>query len=609
MCGIVGYIGKEEALPVLLDGLKRLEYRGYDSSGVVVLGEKVNFEKTAGRVSALEKKVSKNNFFGNIGIAHTRWATHGKPTKTNAHPHTGCKKEFFIVHNGIIENYKELKKELEEKGHKFSSQTDSEVFAHLIEEEFKDYHNFEAAFKGAVSKIKGAFGIVAVHKSDLEKILIAKKSSPILIGVGDGEHIIASDIAAILGRTKEIIYLGDNEIAVCEKNNIRISNLKNEAVGKKVHKVDISLEEAEKGHFETFMKKEIFEAPEVIKNAVRGRLIESEGTSKFGGLDDISERLKDIKKIMIVACGTSYYAGLLAKYWLEDFAQIPTTVEIASEFKDRKASIDKSTLLIAISQSGETADTIGALKEVKAKKILTLGIVNVVGSTISRETDAGIYNRAGPEISVASTKAFISQATVLALLTLFFARQKTMSLSEGKELILEIKNLHGKIGQILSNQKNIENIAKKYFKYKNFIYLGKKYNFPIALEGALKLKEISYIHAEGYAGGELKHGPIALVDKDFPVFCIATKGSSYNKMLATIEEVKARGGKVICIATSGDKKISKIADDVVFIPKSSEMLSPILSVIPMQFFAYFVARYLKKDIDKPRNLAKSVTVE
>ncbi len=609
MCGIVGYIGKKDALPILLDGLRRLEYRGYDSAGVLVLGKSANLAKVAGRVDDLEKEIAKKDFSGNIGIAHTRWATHGKPNKANAHPHTGCNKNFYIVHNGIIENYKELKQELQKNGHKFSSQTDSEVFAHLIEEEFKRYHNFEAAFKNAIARVRGAYGVLAVCKDDKEKILIARKSSPIVIGVGKDEYIIASDISAILGRTNNIIYISDDEIAVCENNEIRISNFKNEAIGKKVHKVDLSYKQAEKGNFDTFMKKEIFEAPEVIKNAIRGRIVQEEGTVKFGGLDDAQEKLKETKRIIIVACGTSYYAGLLAKYWFEELACMHTDVELASEFKTRNVVLGKNDLVVAISQSGETADTLGAVLEAKRKGALTLGIVNVVGSSIARETDIGIYNRAGPEISVASTKAFISQATVLLLLAIFFARKNTMGQDKGREIISEIENLYAKVGQVLGQQKQIENIAKKYSKYKSFMYLGRKYNFPIASEGALKLKEISYIHAEGYAGGELKHGPLALIDKNFPSFCVATKGSAYDKMLSNIEEIKARNGKVIAIATQGDKKIVKFADDVVYVPKSSEIISPILSVVVFQLFAYFVAKYLKKDIDKPRNLAKSVTVE
>ncbi|MBI3671575.1 glutamine--fructose-6-phosphate transaminase (isomerizing) [Candidatus Azambacteria bacterium] len=609
MCGIVGYIGKKEALPVLLAGLKRLEYRGYDSAGVAVIGEKVQLAKSPGRIFKLEKVLEGKNFSGNVGIAHTRWATHGKPTKANAHPHIGCNDDFLIAHNGIIENYLELKSELLGKGHKFRSQTDSEVFAHLLEEEFKHYHNFEASFKSAISKIRGAYGIIAISKKDKEKILIAKKSSPIVIGVGKNEHIIASDLSAVIGYTKDVIHLSDDEIAVCESDGVRISNLKNEAVGKKARKVEYSLEEAEKGNFETFMKKEIFESPEVIKNAIRGRLLEEEGTAKFGGLEEAGERLKNVKRVMIVACGTSYYAGLLAKYWFSDLTHLHTDVEIASEFKTGNIDIESSDLVIAISQSGETADTLGAVREAKKRGALTMGIVNVVGSAISQETDIGIYNHAGPEISVASTKAFISQATVLALLTIFFARQKNMSLKEGKDLMREISGLYAKVGQVLGQQKTIQEIAEKYAKYKNFIFLGRKYNFPIALEGALKLKEVSYIHAEGYAGGELKHGPLAMIDKNFPVFCISTKGSVYDKMLSNMEEIKSRGGKVICVATAGDKKLENIADDVVYVPRSSEMLSPILAVVVTQLFAYFLARVLKRDIDKPRNLAKSVTVE
>jgi len=610
MCGIIGYIGKRDALPVLLDGLERMEYRGYDSAGVVVLdGGEAHLAKTTERIAELKKDVEGKDFSGNIGIAHTRWATHGKPTKVNAHPHTGCNKEFFIVHNGIIENYEELKVELKKSGHKFSSHTDSEVIAHLIEEEFKHYHNFEAAFKAAVSKLKGAYGLAAVYKNDPEKVLIARRSSPIVIGVGDGEHIIASDVSAILKYTKDIIYLLDDEIAVCESDNLRVSNFKDEVIGKKAKRVDVSIEQAEKGNFETFMKKEMSEIPEVIRNAIRGRIVMSEAMPKFGCIDQKEEEFKKIKRIVIVACGTSYYSGLLARSWFSDMTSIPTVVERGSEFKINKSFSAKDTLVIAISQSGETADTLSALKATKKEGALTLGVVNLVGSSIAREADLGIYNHAGPEISVASTKAFISQSVVLALLVIYFARKESMGKKEGELLLKHIQGLYKKAGQVLGEQKTIKRIAKKYSKYKDFMYLGRGYNHPIALEGALKLKEISYIHAEAYASGELKHGPLALIDSKFPSFFIATKGPDYNKTISNIQELKARNGKVICIATKGDRKIEKIADDVIFIPRSSEMLSPILAVIVEQLFAYFVAHDLGKDIDKPRNLAKSVTVE
>ncbi len=611
MCGIVAYIGEKDALPVLLNGLERLEYRGYDSLGVFLLNDKEsNLFKTTRRVKEFKKITKGKKIVARLGIAHTRWATHGKPTKINAHPHTGCNKEFYIVHNGIIENYEKLKKELESQGHIFKSQTDSEVLAHLIEEEFKKYHNFEAAFKSAVLKVEGAYALVAVYKNDPEKILTARKSSPIVIGVGKNEYIVASDISAVLKYTNEVIYLSDNELAVCERGSLRISNFKDEVIGRKSKKVDISLEQAEKGNFETFMKKEIFDIPEVIKNALRGRLLEEKGDVKLGGLDEIKDKIKSIEKISIIACGTSYYAGLLAKYWFSDIAKIKTEVEIASEFKSKNILLDKKTLVIAISQSGETADTLEALKKVKKSGVVTLGVVNVVGSQIAKEADAGIYNHAGAEISVASTKAFVSQVIVIFLLVLFFAKKNnTLTIKERKKMIKALRRLYAKAGQVLGQQKKIKKIAEKYSKYKNFIFLGRKYNFPIALEGALKLKEISYIHAEAYAGGELKHGPLALIDKNFPTFCIATKGSVYDKMISNIEEIKARSGKIVCIAMVGDKKIEKLSDDIIFIPKVSETLSPVLSVITTQLFAYFVARSLKKDIDKPRNLAKSVTVE
>jgi len=609
MCGIIGYIGKNEALPILIGGLKRLEYRGYDSAGVVVLGKEAYLNKSPGKISKLEKIISQKDIKGSVGIAHTRWATHGKPTAKNSHPHTDCEKKFFIVHNGIIENYMELKKQLEKLGHKFYSQTDSEVFAHLLEEEHKELNDFEKAFKVAVSKIKGAYAIVALSFYEPDKMLVAKKSSPIVIGLGKNEYIVASDASALLGKTKDVIYLSDDEIAICKKDSIKINTLKKENIKKKVHKIDFDAEDSGKGHFETYMQKEIFEAPEVIKNAIRGRLLENEWTAKFGGLDNISDKIKNIESIMIVACGTSYYAGLLGKYWLEDISGISTQVEIASEFKSKNILLNNKTLMIVISQSGETADTLEALKEAKRKGVASIGIVNTVGSSIAREADAGIYNHAGPEISVASTKAFISQAIILAMLILFFGRKRNINMAVGKKITSEIKNIHTKIEETLELDLKVRKIAKKYSKYKNFIFLGRKYNFPVALEGALKLKEISYIHAEGYAGGELKHGPLALINKSFPVFCIAPKDSVYDKMISNILEVKARGGKVICVATKGDKKIKKISDDVIYIPKSSEMLYPILSAIIVQLFSYNVAHILKRDIDKPRNLAKSVTVE
>jgi len=608
MCGIVGYIGNKNAVSIGLEGLKRLEYRGYDSAGIAAIEKsgKVYCKKLAGRVAKLESKIQ-NKIYSNVAIMHTRWATHGPPINKNAHPHWDCKKEIFVVHNGIIENYKPLKEKLEKEGHGFNSETDTEILAHLIERFFQG--NLEEAVRKALKLIKGTYGIAVISKNEPSKIVIARNSSPLLIGVGKNEYIVASDASAIVNHTKKVVYLNDKEIGVITPKDFWITSLDKEPVKKNIQELEWGVEEAEKGGFDHFMLKEIFEQPEVIENALRGRLIKKEGLAKLGGLESIEKKLKEIKKIIIVACGTSYYAGLVGEYMLEEYAGIPTEVEYGSEFRYRKPIIDKETVVIAVSQSGETADTLAAIREAKRKGALTLGIINVVGSTIARETDAGIYNHAGPEIGVASTKAFVSQLIILALLTLFLGRERDMSLIMGKRIAEELSKLAGLVQKILKKDNEIKFLAKKYCKFDNFLYIGRKYNYPVALEGALKLKEISYIHAEGYGAGEMKHGPIALIDKNFPTVALVPSDSVYEKMISNIEEIKARSGSVIAIATSGNNKIKRLVNDVIYIPKTLEMLTPVLSIIPLQLLAYHIGVLRGCDVDKPRNLAKSVTVE
>jgi len=609
MCGIVGYIGKREALPILMDGLKRLEYRGYDSAGFSVAnGDRIVTEKAVGKVAELENKINEKDIPGNLGIAHTRWATHGKPSERNAHPHRDCSKKIFLVHNGIIENYKELKHDLEKAGHKFSSETDTEVLAHLIEEYSKQVP-FEEAVWRTLAHVRGTYGLAIIDRENPQKLIIARNGSPLVLGVMDDGYVIASDVAPIVRYTDRVIYLDDGEMAEVTGQSCKITNFKRKKVKKEISKIDWSVEEAEKKGYPHFMLKEIMEQPEAVENSIRGRLVVGEGIAKLGGLRDVSERLRRLKRLVIVSCGTSYYAGLVGKYMLEEYAGVRTDVEHASEFRYRKPLLDENTAVLAISQSGETADTLAAIREAKNKGAITLGIVNVVGSTIARETDAGVYNHAGPEIGVASTKAFTSQLSILALLTLFLGRQREMSFVMGKRIAEELAEIPKLMKSVLNQADEIKKVAEKYSKYSNFLYLGRKYNYPIAMEGALKIKEISYVHAEGYPFGEMKHGPIALIDKNFPTMAIATKDSVYEKTLSGIQEVKARSGKVIAIVTKGDREIQKMVDDVIYIPKTLEMLTPLLSVVPLQLFAYHFAVGKGLDVDKPRNLAKSVTVE
>lgn len=612
MCGIVGYIGNKQASPILLDGLKRLEYRGYDSAGISVWdGEKINTIKVKGRVAELAKLLDQNNLSGTYGIAHTRWATHGEPSERNAHPHSDGENNVFVVHNGIIENYKTLKNELEKEGRQFTTETDTEVVAHLISKFMKSGNSLEQATKKSLKLIKGAYALLVMAKDEPGTLVAARLSSPLRIGITPDQLIIASDPSAILNYTQQIITLGDGELAVIKGTNYTISSLASDIViDKEVEKIEWDLSEAEKGGFDHFMLKEIFEQPETVQNSLRGRIIAEEGRAVLGGLSSVEDRLRKIERLTIVACGTASYAALVGEYMIEEYAGLPTEVCIASEFRYRKPVLTpgKDAVLV-LSQSGETADTLAAIREAKQKDVLTLGIVNVIGSTISQETDAGVYNHAGPEIGVASTKVFVSQLTVLALITLLLGRQRQMSITTGSRIAEELLKLPSYIESILKKNEEIADLAKKYSKFKNVFFLGRKYNYPIALEGALKLKEISYIHAEGGASGELKHGPIAMIDENFPTIFIAPKDSVYDKNLSNIEEIKARKGKVVVIATEGDEEIKKIADDVLYIPKTLEMLTPILVVIPLQLLAYHVATILGLDVDKPRNLAKSVTVE
>lgn len=610
MCGIVGYIGKNNALPFLIDGLRRLEYRGYDSAGIALLsGGEVFTVKSVGRIKNLEDKLGKSGMkqAGNSGIAHTRWATHGKPTEANAHPHTDCHNKIWLAHNGIIENYKELKNRLELSGHKFKSETDTEVIAHLIEDLYQG--NLTEALVKALPMLKGTYGLVLYHADEPDKILAARCGSPLVVGLAENQTIIASDISAIVSHTRQIIYLDDGEVAEINGAGFKIINLKNQEINKEINNIDWDIAECEKKGYSHFMLKEIFEQPETIIDSLRGRIVLEEGKAKLGGLDEVVDKIREIEKIVIVACGTARNAGLVSEYMLEEYAGVSCEVDYASEFRYRKPVLDNKTLVIAISQSGETADTLAAVREAKEKGALALGIVNAVGSTIARETDAGVYNHIGPEISVASTKAFTSQVVILSLMTVMLGRQRQMSLVTGQRIIKELLDIPEKIKKILELNDQIKNIAKKYYKIKHFAYLGRKYNQPVAFEGALKLKELSYVHAEGFASGEMKHGAIALIDENFPSLFIAPVDSVYEKNLSNMQEIKSRGGKIIVITTEGNEAIADLADDIIYIPKTLEMLTPILSVIPLQLFAYHMAVLNGRDVDKPRNLAKSVTVE
>lgn len=611
MCGIFGFVSKKPlyGIPIVIDGLKRLEYRGYDSAGLAaVLPSGVFLKKKAGRITELENAVRKD-VSAQTFIGQTRWATHGKPVDKNAHPHSSCDRSVHLVHNGIIENYRPLKEALLRKGHRFTSDTDTEVVAHLVEDYMKSAGDFEEAVRRTLKTIRGTYALVIVHRDYPDTIIAARNSSPLLLGVADGENYVASDASALLPYTRSVMYVRDGEYAVLTPERIRMATLERKTVRRGREEIDWSPEAAQKNQFPHFMLKEIFEEPEAVENSIRGRLIMKEGLAKLGGLEMAEKDLRAVKRLVLTACGTANYAALVGEYMLEEYAGIPVEVELGSELRYRKSVIQPGTALLAISQSGETADTLGAIRELKRKGLKAYGIVNVVGSSITRETDAGVYNHAGPEIGVASTKAFVSQLAVLALWTLFLGRQRDMAMVMGRRIATELSALPKKMRAVLVKAADIKKIARKYAKYDDFLFLGRKYNYPIALEGALKLKESSYVHAEGYGAGEMKHGPLAMIDKNFPSVVIAPSDSVYEKVASNIQELKARSGKVIAIATEGNREIAKIADDVIYIPRTLEMLTPILSVMPLHLFAYYSGVLRGRDVDKPRNLAKSVTVE
>lgn len=610
MCGIVGYIGNKDAIPILLEGLKRLEYRGYDSAGVAVLTNgKITVEKQPGKISALEQSLAQNALSGKLGIAHTRWATHGVPNQINAHPHTDTTGRIALIHNGIIENYQTIKTKLESNGYKFSTDTDTEALVNLIAEYYQNGSSLEEAVRAALSQVEGTYGIAVISRDEPDTLIAARRGSPLVVGMGDNEYFVASDVSAIINHTKDVTYLDDNEIAIITRDKVTIKTIDNLEVDKKIEKIAFDLDKIEKSGYDHFMLKEIMEQPQTIEDAMRGRLLSEEGTARLGGIRHEMESLLYAPQILLSACGTSWHASLIGEYMLEEFARTPVEVEYASEFRYRDPIIERGAVMFVISQSGETADTLAAMKEAKRKGAKVFGICNVVGSTIARESDAGIYLHAGPEIGVASTKAFTSQVMVLSLLSLLMARMRNLGASKGIDIVNEMKALPKKVEKILQTHELIKEIAKEYHQSQNFLYLGRGYNFPVALEGALKLKEISYIHAEGYPAAEMKHGPIALIDENMPVVFIATKDSTYEKITSNIEEVKARSGRIIAIATEGDEEISKRADHVIYIPPTLEFLTPILTIIPLQLLAYYIAILRGCDVDQPRNLAKSVTVE
>lgn len=609
MCGIIGYSGSSDVQPILLEGLKRLEYRGYDSAGIAVSSDgEIEIRRKEGKVSALEDELKNNPVQGTAGIAHTRWATHGRPSEINAHPHTAG--EITLVHNGIIENYLELKRELEASGHNLSSETDTEVIAHLISEIHRSEPDIVIAVRKALEKVKGSYGIALMKKSEPGRVIAARKGSPLILGIGEGESYIASDIPAILWKTRDVKYMEDGDIASLENGDITIFDESGKVATRDTNRITWDPVMAEKAGYRHFMLKEIYEQPRALADTISPRINEESAEIYLEDLKIEEEKLEKIKKITIVACGTSWHAALVGKFLIESISRIPVEVDIASEFRYRDPVIAKDDLVIAVTQSGETADTMAAIKEAKLKGALTVAICNVVGSSISRETDGVIYTHAGPEIGVASTKAFTTQIAALYLFALFIAQIKeTIKDAEFKEHIAGLKHLPALMEEALKSETTVEEIAKDFAKYRDFLYLGRGTAYPIALEGALKLKEISYVHAEGYPAGEMKHGPIALIDEDMPVVILAPPDRLYEKVLAGMEEVKARDGKVIAIVAEGDDEISKRADRFINIPKGPDMLAPFLLSVPLQFLAYHIAVHLGTDVDQPRNLAKSVTVE
>ena len=618
MCGIVGYIGERDAVPLLLDGLRRLEYRGYDSAGIAVHnGNGLEVRKCAGKISVLESLVSEQPVHGRTGIAHTRWATHGAPNENNAHPHTACDDSIVLVHNGIIENCDTLKLKLGELGHEFQTDTDTEVLAHLVEQAFEG--NLERAVAAALKHVEGTYGLAVMSTRDPEKIVVARRSAPLLLGVSEnGENAtwVASDVAAILDHTRQVIYLEDDELAVLRPSGPETMDLSAlepsgspRRVAKEISRVDWDLGTIERSGYPHFMLKEIFEQAHAVRDACRGRLLEDEGTARLGGLHPLYDQLEQAERIIITACGTSWHAALVGEYMLEEYARIPVEVEYASEFRYRNPVIPPNTLVLGISQSGETADTLAAIREAKERGATTMGIVNVIGSSIARATDGGVYTHSGPEIGVASTKAFTGQLMVLSLFTLMMARRRGMPIEQGREIVAAMHELPEMIEAVLTQDGAIRKLAEEFKDAHNFLYLGRGANFPVALEGALKLKEISYIHAEGYPAAEMKHGPIALIDDEMPVVFIAPKDSVYPKVVSNLEEVKTRGGRVIALITNGDQGLKEKVDHLIQVPKTLELLQPILTTVPLQLLAYHIAVLRDCDVDQPRNLAKSVTVE
>ena len=609
MCGIVGYIGQGEALPILVGGLKKLEYRGYDSSGIAVIDNgNISVVRASGKISALEDCLKEKSIHGHTGIAHTRWATHGAPTVENAHPHTSFDGKISIVHNGIIENYANLKAKLVSEGIEFKSETDTEVVAHLIARYYKG--DLKAAVLKALALVEGTFGLAVVCKDEPDTLIGARRGSPLILGIGNGsEFFLASDVSAIINHTQKVVYLDDNDVVQIKNGDYSIVNMNSHEVQREVKDVEFDADAVAKGGFAHFMLKEIFEQPEVLRNTMRGRLLGAEGNAKLAGLDTNIKELRNINRIIITACGTSYYAGMVGEYMIEDLAGVPVEVEYASEFRYRNPIIKPGTLVLAISQSGETADTLAALKEAQQKGATALAICNGVGSTIARTSDGGVYLHAGPEIGVASTKAFTSQVTVLAMIALLLGRQRRLSFESGADIVKAMQELPGLVEQTLKLSDQIAGIAHQYVKANNFLYLGRHYNYPVAMEGALKLKEISYIHAEGYPAAEMKHGPIALIDENMPVVVIAPKDALFDKVISNVREIKARGGRVIAVTTEDCQPLDEFADHLIKVPKTIPMLMPIVTCVPLQLLAYHIAVLRGNDVDQPRNLAKSVSVE
>lgn len=612
MCGIVGYIGTKEAFPIIIKGLKRLEYRGYDSAGIALLNGSMTVFKKAGKVTELEKIVIPGKTHANIGIGHTRWATHGEPNDTNAHPHISQSGDLAIIHNGIIENYASIKAELISRGYTFHSDTDTEVLVNLIEEvQKKENTTLDNAVRIALNEVVGAYAIVVLNKNNPDQLIAARKGSPLVIGIGDDEFYVASDASPIIEYTKNVVYLDEKEYAVINRNGTYfIRTLGNVEKSPEIQKLEFSLETIEKGGFEHFMLKEIYEQPKAIEDSLRGRMNASQGWIKLGGLNEYINRIDNAKRFIITACGTSWHSGLIAEYMIEDLARVPVEVEYASEFRYRNPIITESDVVIAISQSGETADTLAAIELAKERQALIYGICNVIGSSIARASNAGSYTHAGPEIGVASTKAFSTQISLITLIALQLAQVKgTIPTSKMREILYELENIPKKIEETLTLDAQIKEIAAIYKDATNFLYLGRGYNFPVALEGALKLKEISYIHAEGYPAAEMKHGPIALIDENMPVVFLATNKSAYEKIVSNVQEVKARKGKIIAVVHKGDTQIRELADHIIEVPETEEILSPLITIVPLQLLAYHIAIMRGCNVDQPRNLAKSVTVE